>query len=430
MRKEFKPQRKEAEYELELQNLSILKLLKHPNIVELLGSYTYRGKHNFIFPLARGGTLADLFKSARPLALQSDENIILALSGLCSAVRATHDLFSEDGMLIQIGCHHDLKPQNVLVDDATFLLADFGLSRFKGPTEGSTTSYKSVGGYYVAPECEDISASNETQRTQTIGRASDIWSLGCIIMETLVYMKFGAAGIQKFEDERNFRFGHTTYHRFHRGPKEEEPAIATYLTYLVSVASARSEHLLIQLTRDVLNLDPNSRPKAEDVESSMRFIAINTIAEKIGLLYADLCRKASTPQAFIEQLQFESWMEACEILYTYKDSPSSYHWKLPSYLEHQSTLDCLRELRNTLDAPPITPQNHTTYHSIERLNDFLVRGLPKKLQEDLHRNLELKVLGTGGQEFANEALDLSHGRERHSSIIQCCHNSRPDLPQL
>ena len=439
MRKEFKPLRTEAEYELELRNLSILKVLKHPNIIELLGSYTYRDKHNFIFPLARGGTLADLFKSARPPALQSDENIILSLSGLCSAVRATHDLFSEDGMLSRIGCHHDLKPQNVLVDDGTFLLADFGLSRFKELTEGSATSYKFVGGFYVAPECEDLSASNETKRTQIIGRASDIWSLGCIMMETLVYMKLGAAGVQKFENERSFRFEHITYHRFHHGPNKEEPAVTTCLTGLENSASTRSERLLIQLIRSVLQLDPSARPKAEELERRMRFIAIDTIAQKIDPLYTGICGEGSSPQALIERLQFETWIEACETLYTYKDSPLSYHWKSPSYFEYQSTLECLRELQNTLLAPLVRSQNRPIYQSIERLNDILVDGLPKELQEDARRHLELKVLGTGAQDFASQALDHSHGRERHrismlatikhmsSLVTERLHSSRPDL---
>jgi serine/threonine protein kinase len=66
VRKEFKPQRKDSEYELELRNLSILRRLKHPNIIELLGAYIYRDKYNLIFPLARGGTLADLITNLRP----------------------------------------------------------------------------------------------------------------------------------------------------------------------------------------------------------------------------------------------------------------------------------------------------------------------------------------------------------------------------
>lgn len=439
MRKEFKPQREKAEYELELRNLSELKLIKHPNIIELLGSYTYRDKHNLIFPLARGGNLANLFKSARPPAFQSDQNIILALSGLCSAVHATHNLFSKDNMLTRIGCHHDLKPQNVLVDDATFLLADFGLSRFKELTEGSATSYKSVGGYYIAPECEDISASDETKRRQIIGRSSDIWSLGCIMMETLVYMKSGAAGVQRFEDERSYRFGQITLHRFHHGPNKKEPAVAMCLTGLSSKASTRSERLLIELVRQVLQLDPSARPKAEEVERRMRFIAIDTIAQQINPLYDDICEEGSSPQAFIERMQFESWMEACEILYTHKDSPLSYHWKLPSYDEYQSTLECLRELQNTLLASSIESQNRPIYQSIERLNDFLIDALPNKLQENSRRNLELKVLGTGTQDFAGQALHHSHGHERHrismlatikqmgSLVTERLQSSRPDL---
>ena len=441
MRKEFKPKCKKAEYELELRNLSVLRLLKHPNIVELLGSYTYRGRHNLIFPLARGGTLADLLKSARPPAFQSDESIILALSGLCSAVRATHDLFSDDDKLTRIGCHHDLKPQNVLVDDATFLLADFGLSRFKELTEGSATSYKSVGGCYVAPECEDFSAPGEMNGTQIIGRPSDIWSLGCIMMEILVYMKSGTAGVKKFEDGRSYRFGQITIHRFHHGPNEEEPTVATTLTDLWNNSSTRSERLLIQLIREVLQLDPSARPKAEELERRIRFIAIDTISDQINFSYARICREDSSPQAFIEQAQFESWMEACETLYIHKSSSLSYHWKSPSYSEYQSTLECLRELQNTVDAPSIESQNpiRPIYQPIERLNDILIDALPNKLQEDARRNLELKVLGTGAQDFAGQALHHSHGNERHrisilatikqmgSLAIERLHSSRPDL---
>lgn len=441
VRKEFKPRREKAEYELELRNLSILRLLKHPNIVELLGSYTYRGKHNFIFPLARGGTLADLLKSARPSAFQSDENIILALSGLCSAVCATHCLFSKHTTLTLIGCHHDLKPQNVLVDDATFLLADFGLSRFKELTEGSATSYKSAVGFYVAPECEDFSASDETNRMQIIGRPSDIWSLGCMMMEILVYMKLGAEGVKEFEDARNYRFGQTTLHRFHHGPNEEEPAVAVCLTALLNNASMRSERLLIELIRQVLQLDPSARPKAEELESRMRFIAIVTISQQILSSYTRICREDSLPRAFIEQMQFESWMEACEILYTSKDSHQSYHWKSPSYSEHQSTLECLRELQDTLDAALLQSQKsiHPVYQSLERLNDILIDALPNQLQEDSRMRLELKVLGTGAQDFVNQVLHHSHGTERHRISIlatikhmnllvtERLHNSRPDL---
>ena len=258
-------------------------------------------------------------------------------------------------------------------------------------------------------------------------------------MEILVYMKSGAAGVQTFEHKRSYRFGQSTLHRFHYGPKEVEPKVANRLTDLWNEASTRSEHLLIALIRQILQLDPSARPKAEEIERRMRFIAIDTIAQQIGPLYAGICGEGSSPQAFIERMQFKSWMEACEILYTSKNSSLSYHWKSPSYSEYQSTLECLRELQNTLDTPSIGPQNRPIYQSIERLNDILIDALPNKLQEDSRRNLELKVLCTGAQDLAGQALYNSHGNERHrvsmlatikqmsSLVTESLHSSRPGL---
>lgn len=52
VRKEFIPHANhESDYEAELRNLSILNHLKHPNIIEVLSAFTYRTKHNLIFPL-------------------------------------------------------------------------------------------------------------------------------------------------------------------------------------------------------------------------------------------------------------------------------------------------------------------------------------------------------------------------------------------
>jgi len=51
-----------GDYKDELHNLTLLYHLEHPNILELFGSYTYRGKHNLLFPLAGRGNLAKLLR--------------------------------------------------------------------------------------------------------------------------------------------------------------------------------------------------------------------------------------------------------------------------------------------------------------------------------------------------------------------------------
>ena len=58
IRKEFLPNTADpGSFETELYNLNLLNNLKHPNIVELLGSWTYRGKYNALFLCAKDGDL-------------------------------------------------------------------------------------------------------------------------------------------------------------------------------------------------------------------------------------------------------------------------------------------------------------------------------------------------------------------------------------
>lgn len=157
---------------MELRNLSILKRLKHPNIIELLGAYIYRGKHNLIFPFAQGSLLADLIKGPKPLAFRYDKDIIIAFTRLYSAVYTVYKQLSDGRALFGIGYYYNLKPANILVDNNKFLLADFGLSRFRDSTEDSQTSYKSIGGPYIAPKCENINNMGDTKAR--IGRSSNI----------------------------------------------------------------------------------------------------------------------------------------------------------------------------------------------------------------------------------------------------------------
>ena len=127
-----------GKYEAELHNLGLLNELKHPNIVELISSYTYKGKHNFLFPLASDGDLnALLTREQRPSLFESDEVFFLALSQLSSAIEMMHNYTLDKLDLRLIGCHRDLKPKNILVHGNTFILADFGISSFKEISETS-----------------------------------------------------------------------------------------------------------------------------------------------------------------------------------------------------------------------------------------------------------------------------------------------------
>lgn len=148
-----------------MEKLSILNHISHLNILELLASYTHDKKHNLVFPLAE--------PEPEPTSFNSDETLLIALAGLSSGIEHVHNFVESKIDLSRIGCHHDLRPKNILVSKNIFLLADFGLSRFKNSSENSKTAFKTGGGDYLAPECED---SDNNFEKLDIRRSSDIWS--------------------------------------------------------------------------------------------------------------------------------------------------------------------------------------------------------------------------------------------------------------
>ena len=401
----------------------------------MLGAYTYRGKHNLIFPFAHGGSLADLMKGPNPLEFRRDEDIIIALAGLCSAVCTVHEQLSDDRILLGIGCHHDLKPANILVDDKKFLLADFGLSRFKDSSEDSQTSYKSVGGSYVAPECENINDIGDTNAR--IGRSSDIWSLGCIILEALVYMKEGSEGVIRFREERKYRCGPVTFHRFHHGPNEESPAVFERLTHL-EYSNIKSDQLLARSLFRMLQLNPEARLKAREVETGMWFVAITTVSQQIQDLYKRIWEMTKSVQVFVEQERFSSWFDSCEILYNCKDAPSANQWPPKLYYSSQDTLNSLLLIWDTLEEilPEVQQPTRPIYQLLEDLNDSLLAALPPDLQASAQTHLELQILNarvasredleSSGHEVQKIGILLTI--QRMTSLVgQHCHAIRPDL---
>ena len=75
-------------------------------------------------------------------------------------------------------CHRDLKCDNILIDvNGTCKLADFGCSKkLDTSPEGGTLIMKSLKGTIPFMSPETLSGLG-------YGRASDIWALGCLVLE-------------------------------------------------------------------------------------------------------------------------------------------------------------------------------------------------------------------------------------------------------
>jgi serine/threonine protein kinase len=92
----------------------------------------------------------------------------------------------------QLCIHFDLKPDNILIEKegGNWLVTDFGQAALTQRRRGTTPR---VGGHfgtdsYAPPEIEDA--------TMEFGRAYDIWSLGCIMLEVTAFMVLGYAGLK------------------------------------------------------------------------------------------------------------------------------------------------------------------------------------------------------------------------------------------
>ena len=177
-------------------------------------------KHNLLFPLADGGTLAALLQTDRQKTVfQSNQTFLIALVGLFSAIERVHDFADCKLDFNRIGFYHDLRPRNILVSQTSLILAHFGLSTFKEPSQDSATPFWNGMDDYLAPECEDYESNFHDL---IIRRSSDIWPFGYIITEITTYMAHEKNAVKEFKNKREFKVRGFRLHVFHHGPTRNQ----------------------------------------------------------------------------------------------------------------------------------------------------------------------------------------------------------------
>ncbi|KAF1963918.1 hypothetical protein BU23DRAFT_576086 [Bimuria novae-zelandiae CBS 107.79] len=402
---------KDKEHERELHNLCLLNQLKHPYISELVCFYTYKKRRNFIFRLAEGGDLSDLLaKSIRPKEFETDFSVLAALCRLSSAIEKMHTFILEkDVDLGFVGLHRDLKPKNILVHGNNFILADFGLSHLKSNEESSKTLFSGGGADYLAPECED---PQEGFKKGKIGRASDIWSLGCVFLEVLVYMTFGAPRVAEFRELRKFRFkGCTMYSFYNVGPTANEA-----VGKMMEVLEPRSTQVIatfLRLIRQMLKIGEKEQPVAHFVTSFLSLLAVCERLYSIDRLYETMVQAITSSQANLEHERFQPWKQVLGL-----PTPESINQRLDiestirlleqnqHTLDFETTISSLDQMGLELDNIVIIHEgtSHPLFINLQRINDRLWTLLPKALRERAWIHLKHTLLKHGA--FHSEDLEM------------------------
>ena len=139
--------------------------LNHPSLVTVLDAGTEGDLPFLVLQLVDGPTLAEVLRSER----LPRERVAQIGAAVADGLGNVH----ENGIV-----HRDVKPGNVLLtQEGSALLADFGIARLLGDTTRHTRTGLTLGTVaYVSPE---------QVRGEQVTPASDVYSLGLVLLEAL-----------------------------------------------------------------------------------------------------------------------------------------------------------------------------------------------------------------------------------------------------
>ncbi|KAH7378713.1 kinase-like domain-containing protein [Pyrenochaeta sp. MPI-SDFR-AT-0127] len=193
-------------FDAEVNTLAAMSRMRSQHIVQCFGSYIQGNNYNLILEYANRGSLeAYLHSSGPPCSALDLQRFWANAMSLLQGLRQIHNtvLFETKTDSI-VGIHMDLKPQNILVFgnseqssyDLTFKITNFGTSSMNSwASDGHTSSVVRTNAY-AAPEYSSAPIDKDE------GRLYDIWSLGCVYLEMIVWVVAGSDGLKDFRDRR------------------------------------------------------------------------------------------------------------------------------------------------------------------------------------------------------------------------------------
>lgn len=218
-------------HDIEATALSKIREVKHENLIQCIAAITRGEKYYFLFPWADGGNLLEFWKSVPKPSLTRKFvwKTLRQMSGLAEALDKMHSYQGEaassqrrnsgdanEKMNVDaIGSatsgsggirHGDLKPENILRfssggdrrEIGTLKIADMGLAKHHEVNtrlRKNLTSTRYGTARYEPPE---VGAPRLT--SPATSRLYDTWSMGCILLELIIWLLYGYEELVKFYD--------------------------------------------------------------------------------------------------------------------------------------------------------------------------------------------------------------------------------------
>ena len=232
-----------SQYRAFINEVRVMATLQHPHIVELFGFNIHPDSFSLLTaPVAD----TDLSKFLRMKASPRSSRVLM--NGMSSLAAALDYIHSSP----VLGTHNDIKPANILIKDSNFLIADFGISKFRSLGETPTADVVQVTPEYAAPE---------TIRSLKQTPACDIWSLGCVYIEIISWILFG--DLLAFAEFRRTDLGDRSFHKNLR--KTNEWIRMLKKQQRRKTLWDQNRPIPLDTIREMLSEDPKYRPTAHDI---------------------------------------------------------------------------------------------------------------------------------------------------------------------
>lgn len=220
-------------WQKEVAALKAMNNLRHDHIVRCLSVFQYHQACYIMLEWADGRNLQYLWESLdRPSMTQElIRATVEQIKGLAGAINTAHN----PGEGQPHFRHGDLKPQNILwFPDATekglarkskigkLKIGDWGVAK-EHRSGTDIRQYNTTGGHasrrYEPPEestgFKNALASSKSRDIPVLrSRRYDIWAMGCITLEFLIWLMYGSKGLNKFQE--SVGIGDAEESRFYR----------------------------------------------------------------------------------------------------------------------------------------------------------------------------------------------------------------------
>ena len=213
------------------QEAEVLHQMSHSNITMYIESFVENSKLYIVMEHADGGDISAAIQRRKQSGERWPEAEVMRIFvQICLALKHVHD---------QNILHRDLKAQNIfLTSNGVVKLGDFGIAKVLDASEDQARTQIGTP-YYLSPEiCE----------SQPYGRSSDVWSLGVVLFELLALeLPFQANSLPAL------------VHKI----CSSEPNYSKVEYYY--------NQPLIDLTKSMLNKNPDARPTLKIIVKSTYF---------------------------------------------------------------------------------------------------------------------------------------------------------------